>query len=179
MNETKDRLIPRLIHIYTGSSKGKTTASVGLAVRAIGAGWKVLYCSLYKPDGSSEYEPLLKLGVTLKRFAWRGTFFKNYTKEEMVEQKLAFQAFLTDVESSWQKYDLVVLDEVVYAITSGVISQADFLAFLDRKPGTVELVLTGRDFPEAIKARADYVTTMEQTKHPFDKGHLPRKGVEF
>jgi cob(I)alamin adenosyltransferase len=170
---------PRLIHIYTGPSKGKTTASVGLAVRAVGAGWKVLYCSFFKPDGSSEHESLVKLGVTLKRFSWRGTFFKKYTPEEMEEQRQALRAFLTDIESDWKKYDLVVMDEIVYAVTSNVISEKDFLSFLDCKPATVELVLTGRDFPSAIASRADYISTMEQTKHPFDSGFLPRKGIEY
>jgi len=169
----------RLIHIYTGPSKGKTSASVGLAVRAVGAGWKVLYCSLFKPDGSSEHEPLVRLGVTLKRFAWRGTFFKKYTPEEMDEQRQAFAAFLQDVEHEWKKYDLVVMDEVVYAVTSNVCSEEDFLKFLDKKPASVELVLTGRDFPEKIQQRAGYISTMVQTKHPFDSGFLPRKGIEF
>jgi cob(I)alamin adenosyltransferase len=170
---------PHLIHIYTGPSKGKTTASTGLAVRAKGAGWRVLYCSFFKPDGSSEHEQLVNLGITLKRFAWRGTFFKNYTQEEMTEQRTALKAFLHEIEAAWNNYDLVVMDEVVYAITSSVISETDFLTFLDTKPDTVELVMTGRDFPQCIKERAHYITTMEQTKHPFDDGFLPRKGVEF
>lgn len=170
---------PRLIHVYTGPSKGKTTASVGLAVRARGADWRVLYCSFFKPDGSSEHEPLVQLGVTLKRFSWRGTFFKKYTPEEMEEQRAALKEFLQDVQQSWADYDLVIMDEVVYAITSNVITEKDFLAFLESKPATVELVLTGRDFPLTIKERADYITEMQQIKHPYDDGFLPRKGVEF
>jgi ATP:corrinoid adenosyltransferase len=138
-----------------------------------------LYCSFFKPDGSSEHGSLLKLGVTLKRFSWRGTFFKKYTKEEMEEQRESLAVFLNEIEHAWHDYDLVVMDEIVYAVTSNVCSEEDFLAFLDRKPKHVELVLTGRDFPESIKARAHYITTMEQTKHPFDSGHLPRKGIEF
>jgi cob(I)alamin adenosyltransferase len=170
---------PRLIHIYTGPSKGKTTASVGLSVRAIGAGWKVLYCSFFKPDGSSEHVALEKLGVTLMRFSWRGTFFKKYTPEEMKEQEKEFKAFLGEIELLWKNYDLVVMDEVVYAITSNVISEVEFNAFLDRKPKSVELVLTGRDYPQSIRQRAHYITEMHQAKHPFDDGFLPRKGVEF
>ena len=170
---------PRLIHIYTGPSKGKTTASVGLAVRAVGAGWRVLYCSFFKPDGSSEHEQLVKLGVALKRFAYRGTFFKKYTAEEMQQQRHDLQAFLQEIHDDWNRFDLVVMDEIVYAVTSTVITEEDFLAFLDSKPAHVELVLTGRDFPEAIRARADYITNMDQIKHPFTEGFLPRKGVEF
>ncbi len=169
----------RLMHIYTGPSKGKTTASVGLAARALGAGWKVLYCSFFKPDGSSEHDSLVKLGATLKRFSWRGNFFKRYTPEEMDEQREALKDFLVFVQSQWSAYDLVVMDEVVYTITSNVISEDDFLAFLDTKPDTVELVMTGRDFPARVLARADYVTSMTQVKHPFDDGFLPRKGIEF
>jgi cob(I)alamin adenosyltransferase len=171
--------LQRLIHVYTGHSKGKTTASVGLTVRARGADWKVLYCSFYKPDGSSEHEVLQELGVTFKRFSWRGNFFKKYTPEEMKEQQAAFKAFLDEIEAQWNNFDLVVMDEVVYAVTSNVMSVQDFCAFLDRKPETVELVLTGRDYPEAILQRAGYVTEMKQIKHPFDEGFLPRKGIEF
>ena len=170
---------PRLIHIYTGPSKGKTTASVGLSVRALGAGWKVLYCSFFKPDGSSEHESLVKLGATLKRFNWRGNFFKKYTPAEMEDQRASLQQFLDEVQSLWKDYDLVVMDEVVYAITSNVISEKDFLAFIDKRPARVEFVMTGRDFPETIKAKADYITNMDQIRHPFDKGMLPRKGIEF
>lgn len=169
----------RLIHIYTGASKGKTTAAVGLATRALGAGWKVLFCSLFKPDGSSEHEPLVKLGATLIRFSWRGNFFRKYTAEELNEQREDFTVFLAEVEKRWQNYDLVVMDEVVYALTGNVCKEADFLAFLDRKPDTVELVFTGRDYPKSIIDRAGYVTEMKQIKHPFDDGFLPRKGVEF
>ena len=169
----------RLIHIYTGPSKGKTTASVGLAVRALGAGWKVLYCSLFKPDGSSEHEQLIRHGVSFIRFAWRGNFFRKYTAEEMEEQREAFQKFLADIESRWENFDMLVMDEVVYAVTGGIISEHDFVAFLKRKPENLELVMTGRDFPQSIQDVADYITTMQQTKHPFDKGFLPRKGVEF
>jgi cob(I)alamin adenosyltransferase len=168
-----------LVHVYTGPSKGKTTASVGLAARAIGAGWKVVYCSFYKPDGSSEHESLKRLGVDFRRFAWRGNFFKRYEPAEMAEQRRAFRSFLDELEGVWSSVGLVVMDEVVYAVTSNVISLEDFLAFLARKPAHVELVLTGRDFPPAILDRADYVTEMKQVKHPFDKGVLPRRGIEF
>lgn len=169
----------RLIHVYTGPSKGKTTASVGLAVRARGAGWSVLYCSFYKPDGSSEHEVLQEIGVTFKRFAWRGNFFKKYTPEEMQQQQAAFKTFLDGIEAQWGEFDLVVMDEVVYAVTSNVMSVEDFGAFLDRKPDSVELVLTGRDYPQPILDRASYVTEMKQVKHPFTDGFLPRKGIEF
>jgi cob(I)alamin adenosyltransferase len=169
----------RLIHVYTGASKGKTTASVGLSVRARGAGWKVLYCSFFKPDGSSEHDALQELGIAFRRFAWRGNFFKKYTPEEMNEQQQALKEFLATITTEWNEYDLVVLDEVVYTISSNVISEEAFLAFLDNKPASVELVLTGRDFPQSVLDRAGYVTEMKQVKHPFDDGFLPRKGIEF
>jgi len=171
-------LQPRLVHIYTGPSKGKTTASVGLSVRARGAGWKVMYCSFFKPDGSSEHDVLQHLNIDFKRFSWRGNFFKKYTAEEMEEQRQALATFLADIESIWEHYDLLVMDEIVYAIGTAITLEG-FLAFLDRRPETLELVMTGRDFPKEIKERADYITEMQQVKHPFDNGFLPRKGVEF
>jgi cob(I)alamin adenosyltransferase len=86
---------------------------------------------------------------------------------------------LEEIEAMWKRYDLVVMDEVVYAITSSAYPEKDFLALLKRRPKTVELVLTGRGFPKSILEKADYVTEMKQLKHPFTNGFLPRKGVEF
>ena len=169
---------PRLIHIYTGEAKGKTTAAAGLTARARGAGWRVLFCQFYKPDGSSELESLQKLGVTIKRFNWRGNFFKKYTLEELKQQAAELEDFLAEVKKEWKHYDLVIMDEVVHAITGKIISEQAFLEFM-KKPDTVELVLTGRDFPKAIIDKADYVTNMQQLKHPFTQGFLPRKGIEY
>ena len=169
----------RLVHIYTGESKGKTTAAIGLAVRAVGAGWKALFCQFYKPDGSSELEPLQRLGVTIKRFNWRGNFFKKYTLDELKQQAAELEDFIGEVQKEWKHYDLVVMDEVVYAITGKIISEQAFIEFLKRRPDTAELVLTGRDFPKSILEQADYVTNMQQLKHPFTKDFLPRKGIEY
>jgi cob(I)alamin adenosyltransferase len=169
----------RLVHIYTGHSKGKTTASVGLAVRAVGAQWKVLYCSFFKPDGSSEHAVLERLGVDLRRFNWRGTFFRKYTPKEMEEQREDCKSFVEAVKAVWGEYDMVVMDEVVYAITSNVLDEQYFIDFIKEKPSRTELVLTGRDFPGKVLECAHYITEMKPIKHPFDEGYLPRKGVEF
>ena len=126
-----------------------------------------------------EHDVLQHLNIDFKRFAWRGNFFKKYTEEELDEQRKALAQFLADIESVWEHLDLLVMDEIVYAVTGNIITEEGFLAFLNRRPETLELAMTGRDFPQSIKEVADYITEMQQIKHPFDAGFLPRKGVEF
>jgi len=167
-----------MFHIYTGESKGKTTASVGLTVRAIGAGNKVLYASFFKPDGSSEHEVIEKLGATFMRYTYRGNFFKRYDKEEIAKAKEAFTEFFAQVKEKTPGHNFVVMDEVVYAIHMGLVDEQELVAFVkDHKDK--ELVMTGRDYPQALIEVADYVTEMNKIKHPFDQGAQPRKGVEF
>ncbi len=177
MHITERRFHIRVIHIYTGQSKGKTTASVGLAVRAMGAGMKVLFVSYFKPDGSSEHGVLEKLGAKVLRFTYRGNFFKRYNKEQLTEAKKAFAGFFVDVEAETPDYDLIIHDEVVYAVHMGLTTEQKLLDYLDLYKDK-EIVLTGRDFPEKLIQRADYVTEMQKVKHPFDKGAQPRKGIE-
>ncbi len=167
-----------MFHIYTGESKGKTTASVGLTVRSIGAGNKVLFASFFKPDGSSEHEVIEKLGATFLRYTYRGNFFKRYDKEEIAQAKKAFEEFFSQVQEQAGGHDMIVMDEVVYAIHMGLVDEQVLVDFVN-KHKDVEVVMTGRDYPQALIDVADYVTEMTKIKHPFDQGAQPRKGVEF
>ena len=168
-----------MFHIYTGESKGKTTASVGLAVRALGAGLSVLFVSYFKPDGSSEHDQLKRLGAGFMRFKARGNFFKRYDKEDLDEAKTEFADFFVDVEAETPEYDLIVLDEIVYAQHMGLIDTEKLIDYARLYKDDHEIVMTGRDFPEELVQVADYVTEMTKIKHPFDEGAQPRKGIEF
>lgn len=167
-----------MIHVITGDGKGKTTASIGLCIRSIGAGFKVLFVQFFKMN-TNELEPLKKLGVDIEQFQFLGPFFKKYTDKEFNELQEEFSTFWNKLTPRFKDYDLVVLDEIVYIVTKGVYPENDFLKFLERKPKKTELILTGRDYPKSIKDRADYVSEVRRLKHPFDKGVSARKGVEF
>lgn len=166
-----------MFHIYTGESKGKTTAAVGLCTRALGAGLKVLFVSYFKPDGSSEHDMLGKMGAKVMRFTYRGNFFKRYSKDDLEEAKRAFAEFFVDVEAETPEYDVIVHDEIVYAQHMGLVDTqklVDYVALYKDH----EIIMTGRDYPEELVAVADYVTEMQKIKHPFDSGAQPRKGIE-
>jgi cob(I)alamin adenosyltransferase len=167
-----------LLHVITGPGKGKTTSSIGLTVRATGAGFDCLFIQFFKKT-TNELEPLEQLGVETKQFQFLGPFFKDYSEEEFEEMQDEFMEFWNEIRPSFSDYDLVVLDEMVYVVTEGVFAEDEFVAFLDDRPPDTELVLTGRDFPDAITERADYVSRVEKDEHPFERGVPARKGIEF
>jgi len=167
-----------LLHVITGDGKGKSTASIGLSVRASGAGYKVLFIQFFKMY-SSELDQMKKLGIEIKQFQHLGTVFKRYKQEEFDELKEKFKEFWDEVIKDFTKYDLIVLDEIVYVITEGLFPEKKFLEFLEQRSKKTELVLTGRNFPESIIKKADYVSEVRRIKHPYDQGVEARKGVEF
>lgn len=168
------------LQIYCGDGKGKTTASVGLAVRAAGNGMKVYFCQVMKDGHSGEVEMLKKLGVSYHCCCERLGFFWNMTDEQKEEAariytKLFEEAVHTVVE---EDYDLLVIDEFMSAYNHGFIDQKKALSFFLNKPPHLEIVLTGRDPGEELLKLADYVTEMKKVKHPFDAGIPARKGIE-
>lgn len=171
-----------LIHIYTGEGKGKTTASIGLAVRALGHGFKVVYASFFKkPDshGYNEISVLRNLGATIFSFS-EGMPIANpqITPEEYhasTQQGLSeLQKFIAENNTK-----LLVLDEILIAIKYAYISEIELLDFIKNKPAETELVLTGRGASDSIKGIADYVTVLAKEKHPYEKGVEARKGIEY
>lgn len=169
------------LHVYCGDGKGKTTASVGLSVRAAGNGMKVLFCQCMKDGSSSEVEMLKKLGITYRCCTKRFGFFWNMTEEQKKEAACAYTGLFEDVtkEASEGGYDLLVIDEFMSAYNHGMIDQKKALDFLLCRPEKLEIVLTGRDPGEEILKLADYVTEMRKVKHPFDEGIPARKGIEL
>ncbi len=170
-----------LIHIYTGEGKGKTTSAVGLTLRAKNRGKRILFAQFFKDrDEKSELSLLEQLGVRILVFhTIKSPFFypsidRTYLRGETEK---ALEILLGLISSG--EYDLVVLDEFICLVSEEIISESEAIAFLRRKPASLELVLTGRGASERIMAEADYVTCMKHIKHPYDRGIKARKGIEI
>lgn len=171
-----------LTHIYTGDGKGKTTSAIGLAVRALGGGFRVCYTSFHKrPEryGYTEMDALRKLGATVMNFA-KGhpkldrSLDPEVTKRETAEAIVQIKKL---IES--EQFDLLIMDEILISVRDSYIDEEVLLEFIRTKPKSLELVLTGRGATEAVIAEADYVSYIEKVKHPFDSGVPSRKGVEY
>ncbi|OGY93836.1 MAG: hypothetical protein A2406_00595 [Candidatus Komeilibacteria bacterium RIFOXYC1_FULL_37_11] len=173
------------IHIYTGDGKGKTTASLGLAIRAIGNGLKVGIIYFDKGgDYYGERKILDKLTTDgLKYLAFgearmsdgRGFRFQNNQKD-LEQAQLAIRQAL-----EWMKeaFDLLILDEINTTVATDLLELDDILNLLEQKPANLELVLTGRYCPDKVMERADLITEMKPLKHYMTTGLGARKGIEF
>ena len=169
-----------LIHIYCGDGKGKTTAAVGLAVRASGAGKQVVFTQFFKDGTSSEVENLRNLpGIRIFHADTVKGFYRSMTPQQRETAKTDYTALFCKVTAQAQCADLLILDEMISACNRGVVPEALVLAFLENKPEGLEVVLTGRDPSQALQERADYMTEMRKLRHPFDAGIPVRKGIEF
>ena len=172
--------MPGLIHIYCGDGKGKTTAAVGLAVRAAGAGKHVVFTQFFKDGSSSEIKVLQ--GVENIQILHCNTvrgFWKRMTDEQKARASVDYTQLFSDVIRLAMDADLLVLDEIVSACNHGTIAEVAVTDFLRSKPEKLEVVLTGRNPSERLLRLADYVTQMQKIKHPYDRGIAARKGIEF
>ena len=169
-----------LIHLYCGEGKGKTTAAMGLALRAAGAGRRVLVLQFFKDGRSSEVQALNSFpDVEIVSHKKRFGFFWTLSDEERAQAREYYSALLEEVMAKSGDYDLLVLDEAMSACTNGVICEERLRQLLAEKPEALEVVLTGRDPSQAMVDQADYVTEMRKIKHPFDRGIPARLGVEY
>ena len=169
-----------MIHLYHGHGKGKTTAAVGLAVRAAGSGMRVLFVQFFKDGSSSEIKVLSSLPEVdvLIPEVWYGRF-KRMTEEQQEEIRQCYTVLMRDIEEGAGEYDLIVLDEAVSAYNYGMFDHEGFISMLRNWQNEREAVLTGRDPAPELREVADYVTEMVKEKHPFDRGIIARKGIEF
>ena len=169
-----------LIQVYTGNGKGKTTASLGLAFRACGHGYKVLMIQFMKDDPnygevqSAKYLP----GFTMIPVGRND--FVDLAKPDKIDIDLAQQGWEKAKRMIMsEEYDIVILDEINIAMACGLISTDEVAKFLLEKPANVELILTGRYCPDSIIDIADLVTEMTEHSHPFQQGIHSREGIEF
>ena len=172
-----------LVIVYTGNGKGKTTAALGMALRAIGYDHKVCMLQFIKGswhygemDSSKKLEPNFELIAVGKGFV--GILDDNSPREE--HEKYAAEAVRICREKiNSGKYNVVILDEVNYAINLGLIDVQEIIKLIKEKPSNLDLVLTGRDVKEEIVELADLVTEMKEIKHPFKSGIKAKKGIDF
>ncbi len=169
-----------LIQIYTGNGKGKTTAALGLALRAVGRELKVCMIQFMKgggPYGEHLAAPRLAPFLTIIQTGREG--WVNRDNPDPEDKRLARGALeLAGKALGGGEYDLVILDEVNGAVAFGLVTVDEVLALMERKPANVELVLTGRNADERIIAAADLVTEMREIKHYYRKGIPSRVGIE-
>ena len=165
-----------MIHVYTGDGKGKTTAAVGLVVRAVGRGKRAVFFQFMKAWPSGEVGILQRLGVLIDR-EWNGKFIGDApTKKQrrMVERQYARVS-----EVFKKNFDIVVLDEILVTLRLGLLEESDIIHLMQSRPKNVELVLTGRGATQAIIQKADLITNMQKIKHYFDAGVEAREGIEY
>jgi cob(I)alamin adenosyltransferase len=166
------------VQVYTGDGKGKTTAALGLALRAAGAGLKIYIGQLIKSADYSEIKALKRFSeqITLAQFG-RGCFIKGAPCAADIDAAQKGLAAIHQALTS-EAFDVVIADEVNVAFGCGLLSEADLLDLIKARPAGVELVLTGRNAPAAVLAQADLVTEMREVKHYFQKGVMARDGIE-
>ena len=166
--------------IHTGSGKGKTTAALGLAFRAVGQGMPVFMVQFIKgnwPYGELEaakrFENLLTIRPMGEGFTWD-------TKNPERDRQKAREAWEMGKNAAISgKYPMVIFDEINYVLTYGSLPVSEVAEFLRNKPKDLHVVLTGRDAPQELIDLADLVTEMRDIKHPYEKGIKAQKGIEF
>lgn len=168
-----------LVQVYTGDGKGKTTAALGLALRAAGHGLRVYFGQFMKGVPYGELGALAQLPIiTVKQFGSdRWTHRDEVTLEDRAMARAGLQACAEALHSG--KYEVVVLDEVNVAVAWGLLPVDRVVELVSTKPVRVELILTGRYAPPRILETADLVTEMGNVKHPFSLGLTSRQGIEF
>ena len=185
VSPTRPRLKRGAFQIYTGEGKGKSTASMGLTLRALGCGLQVYYLRMMKPrwkTGELALLPTLHPNLTYRNVEQDWILIKSKRIPEHVEaMKAALVQEMNQLEAELvsEKYDLVIADEINYCIHRELIPLDRALALVERRPPQVELVFTGRYAREELIARAGVVTEMRKVKHHFDEGVEARRGIEF
>ena len=167
------------VHIYCGDGKGKTTCVMGLLVRAAGAGKRILLHQFLKDNSSSERTIVDKLpGVTVIPGAKMDKFTFQMSEEELEVLREENDAMLSQLFTMAGDYDMLIMDESVYAMDMDLLSEDKVIDFLEKKPKHLEVVMSGRNPSERLKEHADYISEIKKIKHPFDAGLSSRVGIE-
>ena len=169
-------------HIYYGDGKGKTTAAIGLAVRAAGSKMKVLFVQFLKTEVSGERHILSHTeNVTLTFCPLELKFTFEMDDKEKAQAAKIFKGIFDNAVTTalTEKYDMVVLDEVFEAINAHMLSESEVYEFITNAPSSMEIVMTGHNPPQKFMDCADYITEFKKIKHPYDRGITGRIGIEF
>jgi cob(I)alamin adenosyltransferase len=171
-----------LIHIYCGDGKGKTTAAMGLGMRAVGREKKVLLTQFLKDNETGELNSIEKLGANFEVFKGISVkkFFKFMSPEEQIITKKEHEERFRKVtkKAMDENFDLLILDEIIASTNLNLISLDEVVEFLENKPNGLEVVLTGRNPDKKLVELADYVSEIKAVKHPYEKGINSRVGIE-
>lgn len=170
-----------LIHIYTGDGKGKTTAAVGLVVRCVGSGQKVVFTQLMKGNHSSERKILENMDDVYvipaeKTFGFSWTLTDAEKAAARATYTRQFQQSVDKAKT--EKCRMIVFDELISAYNNDMIDRDAVLSFLKNKPQDLEVVLTGRKPEPELELLAAYISEIKKIKHPYDEGVPFRKGIE-
>lgn len=172
-----------LLVVYTGDGKGKTTAALGMCVRAVGHDWNICLIQFIKGSwkcgeliGIKRLAPNVELHVVGKGFVG----IANDTKSFEEHRKAAREGISLAIEKVVSgRYQLVILDELSVAMKLGLVTEAEVRSILDVRNKVQHIVITGRDAPDWLKKMADLVTEMREVKHPYHKGIPARKGIDW
>jgi len=168
------------IQVYTGNGKGKTTAALGLALRAAGHGMRVYIGQFLKGQTYGELMAVKKLAplIKIEQFGRKGFIHvtRNPDEEDIRRAKRGLKRCLEAMLS--KQYRIIILDEINVAVYFNIVSEKEVLEFLDQKPPDVEVILTGRYAPSSFTKKADLVTEMKAKKHYYAKGIRARNGIE-
>jgi len=171
-----------MIHVYIGDGKGKTTAAMGLGIRAAGSGSKVHLTQFLKDGNSNELKCLRLLeNFSLSDAPKSLPFCFQMTDDEKKRYKEYAATLFNEAKQLVKRGEvqLVILDEVLDAVLLNIISENDLICLLNERADDVEIVLTGRQASDRILEIADYVSKMQKEKHPYDKGVMAREGIEW
>lgn len=174
-----------MLHIYYGEGKGKTTASAGLAIRAMGQGRKVVFAQFMKAGTAGEMTFFRDGSIKNIKLITPDIFYGFYRdmtqaqKDEMKEEYSRMLEMISKVLDENEGESLLVLDEILHAVYRGLADEKHVIELINKHVDKIEIVLTGRNPSETILDMADYVTYFEKIKHPFDSGIKARKGIEF
>ena len=189
-DDSKEKL--GLVHVITGDGKGKTTSSLGLALRAIGNNLQVHMIQFLKSGFTGELYSAKKLGFEIEQFGIDALKEKQQKLGEFSDKtgRFVFQPDIKEKDAALQgwehakkiiksnEYDVVILDEINCVLEKGLIPLNELLEIV-KNHGKVELIFTGRDAPKELMEAADYVSVINRVKHPWQKGIVARKGIEY
>ena len=168
------------VHIYCGDGKGKTSAAVGLAVRAAGRGKKIAVARFLKTDDSGEVEGLKAIPQITVLPCERVFGFVSAMDEQTRKEAAAYNLELFEKAVSLAKTaDMVILDEIMAAIAYGMVPEKRVEEFFKDRPEALEVVMTGRNPSGLLLSMADYVSEVKKVKHPYDRGIPARKEIEY